>query len=139
MSSTGFYLALSCGLAVCCPALAQNQRSNSLSQKPAVIQQLKSAGMGAQPLGRIYDGTKPNPNPAQAHPAPKPSAVGQPVNSTKTALAYKPALAYNPAQPSMHSVNTATVPLPASAARYPASQPTVTVGGLIRSRAASSL
>jgi hypothetical protein len=109
---TGFGVALHFGL--CGPAVAQNQSSTNASQKPTAAQQLKAAGTGAQPLSHIYDGTKAQPNPVRANSAPKANPVGQPVVSTKSTPGYKPA------SPSMHSVNTATVPLPASVASKPA-------------------
>jgi hypothetical protein len=117
-----FGFALTYGLAaLCCPTLAQSQNSNNTSQQPKAIQQLKAGATGAQPLSHIYEGAKAQPNPVQANPAAKPSPVGQPVHSTANSPGYKPA------QPSMHSVNTATVPLPGSVAPKSVSSPQSTV------------
>jgi hypothetical protein len=117
MSTNGFGLALSCGLVLLgSSAFAQNQNTNNSGQKPSATQQLKATATGAQSPSTMSDGAKARPNPVQANLAPKPSPVGQPIHSTATTPGYKPA------QPSLH---TNPVPLPASVAQRPATQPAV--------------
>jgi hypothetical protein len=120
MSTAGFGFAISCGLALLCsPAFAQNQSTNNPGQKPSAMQQVKATATGAQSPSTMFDGAKARPDPVQANVAPKQSPVGQPIQSTATTPGYKPA------SPSMHSVNTANVPLPGSVARTASPQPTI--------------
>jgi hypothetical protein len=120
MSKVGFGFAISCGLALLCSsAFAQTQSTNNPGQKPSAMQQVKATASGAQSPSTMFDGAKARPNPVQANVAPKQSPVGQPIQSTATTPGYKPA------SPSMHSVNTANVPLPSSVARTASPQSTV--------------
>jgi hypothetical protein len=121
MSTSGFGLIVSCGLVLLCgAAFAQTQNTNNQNQKPSAMQQLKATATGAQSPNTMFDGAKARPNPVQANTASKPSPVGQPIQSTATTPGYKSA------SPSMHSVNTAAVPLPASVAHTASTQPTAT-------------
>jgi hypothetical protein len=143
MSSNRACLLLVCGLAlVCAPALAENPPQKPatapvqpkpatapVQPKPAAIQQLQYSNQGNAQANHVFDGTKKPANPVSANPAPKLSVVGQPVYSTPGNPGFKPA------QPSMHSVNTAHVPSPVTTTPKPTTTPTPTV---VRSTAAVS-